>query len=189
MNKERQPNSPEQWESGSSEAAHEAYERVEKQHEQAAERSVENREKNAETARHEIEAAAHERESAKQEKQAQSREKEHRPARTKSAQRQAYKKILRQTQNEMSGGSRAFSRVIHNPVIEKVSEVAGSTIARPNAMLMGAVFAFMLTLALYLIARFNGYPLSGTETIAAFIAGWIIGNLYDFFKTMATGKR
>jgi hypothetical protein len=35
----------------------------------------------------------------------------------------------------------------------------------------------------------NGYPLSGTETIATFIGGWGLGLIFDFFKVMITGKR
>jgi hypothetical protein len=89
----------------------------------------------------------------------------------------------------MSAPSRAFSKVIHNKTVEQVSAAVGSTVARPNAILSGAVFAFLLTLAVYLIAKNLGYPLSGFETIGAFALGWILGILYDFFKVMITGRK
>ena len=60
---------------------------------------------------------------------------------------------------------------------------------RPNAILAGAVVAFVLVLAVYLISKFYGYTLSGFETIGAFIVGWVLGILYDFFKVMITGKK
>ena len=89
----------------------------------------------------------------------------------------------------MSAQSRAFSKVIHNPGVEKTSEALGSTVARPNAILSGAVFAFVLTLGVYLVARYYGYTLSGFESIGAFVLGWVIGIIYDFLKVMITGKK
>lgn len=101
----------------------------------------------------------------------------------------SYKHHMKQLQSELKPTQRAFSKFIHNPVIEKTSEAVGSTVARPNAVLSGAVVAFFLVLAVYLVAKHYGYPLSGFETIGAFIVGWVLGILYDFFKVMITGKK
>lgn len=101
----------------------------------------------------------------------------------------SYAHHMKQLQGELSPTQRAFSKVIHNPVIEKTSEAVGNTVARPNAILAGAVVAFFLVLAVYLVSKFYGYTLSGFETIGAFIVGWILGILYDFFKVMITGKK
>jgi hypothetical protein len=101
----------------------------------------------------------------------------------------SYNVTMADARAHMSAPSRTFSKVIHNKAIEKVSAAAGSTIARPNAILSGAVFAFLLTLAVYLVAKNLGYPLSGFETIGAFILGWVLGILYDFFKVMITGRK
>jgi hypothetical protein len=101
----------------------------------------------------------------------------------------SYKKTMQETQAQMSAPSRSFSKVIHNKGVEKTSELVGSTIARPNAMLAGSVSAFLLTLAIYLFARHYGYPLSGFETIAAFVLGWAVGLLFDYLRIMITGKK
>ena len=101
----------------------------------------------------------------------------------------SFKTTMDEVQNQMSGPSRVFSKVIHNKVIEKASDITASTIARPNAMLSGSIFAFALTLGLYVTARNMGYPLSGFETIGAFALGWIMGIVYDFLKVMVTGRR
>lgn len=101
----------------------------------------------------------------------------------------SYKHHMKQLQSELTPSQRAFSKLIHNPLVEKTSEVVGSTIARPNAMLAGALVAFILVLAVYLVSKFYGYTLSGFETIGAFIVGWLLGILYDFFKVMITGKK
>lgn len=169
---------------------HEALERqdqLSKEREKNAERVNEHQEKSVDNARHEIEKITAEREPRKHESVA-----EHAAERkidSKTARKKAYDSIMSQARTEMSAPERAFSKVIHNPVIEKVSELAGSTVARPNAILSGAVFAFILTLAIYLVAKQSGYPLTGTETIAAFVIGWVLGNIYDFAKTMARGGR
>jgi len=101
----------------------------------------------------------------------------------------SYSKTLKQTQSELPAGSRLFSKITHNKFIEKTSDIVGSTIARPNAMLSGAVAAFILTLLTYTIAKTVGYALSGSETIAAFLIGWIIGIIYDYLQVLVTGKK
>ncbi len=101
----------------------------------------------------------------------------------------SYKQHLKTIQSDMPATQRGFSKFIHNPVVDRVSEAAGNTVARPNSILAGAVVAFFAVLAVYLIAKHYGYVLSGFETIGAFIAGWVIGTLYDFFRVMITGKK
>jgi hypothetical protein len=101
----------------------------------------------------------------------------------------AYKNKIAEVQTQMSASERTFSKVIHAPIVENVSETLGNTIARPNAILAGSVTAFILVLVVFLTAKYFGYPLSGFETIAAFVLGWILGLLYDFLKTMITGQK
>lgn len=108
---------------------------------------------------------------------------------SKKERKASYQKHMKTLQAELPPAQRAFSKVIHNPVVEKTSEVVGATVARPNAILAGALVAFFAVLAVYLVAKHFGYVLSGFETIAAFIVGWILGILYDFFRVMITGKR
>ncbi len=102
---------------------------------------------------------------------------------------ESFKETMTEVRTHMSPASRTFSKVIHNRTVEKVSDVAGNTIARPNAILSGAVAAFILTLAAYLVAKNLGYPLSGFESIGAFAVGWLLGLTYDFVKIMVTGRR
>jgi len=126
-------------------------------------------------------------------------EKDHRPKDSPAVRRRgtvgkkekeaSFKKRMTQVQEELPAPERAFSKLIHNPFIEKTSEALGSTIARPNAILAGAVTAFFLVLAVYIIAKTFGYVLSGFETIAAFIIGWAFGLLYDYLRIMITGKK
>lgn len=112
-----------------------------------------------------------------------------RPTTSKKERDASYARRLAHTRAHMSPAEKAFSSIIHQKTVEKVSDVVGSTIARPNATLAGAVTAFVAVLGVYLVAKVYGYPLSGFETIAAFIVGWVAGILFDFFKVMITGKK
>lgn len=172
----------------------EHYANAENSLERAAEKSnVENGEKAEKEARHEAlkEAISVERGSAEKK----GKEKSASPAKrrhgvvSKKEREASYKHHMKQMQAELKPTQRAFSKFIHNPVVEKTSEVVGSTVARPNAVLAGAVVAFALVLTVYVVSKFYGYTLSGFETIGAFIVGWVLGILYDFFKVMITGKK
>lgn len=108
---------------------------------------------------------------------------------SKKQREKSYKQTMNQIQDELPISSRAFSRVIHNSIVEKTSDAIGNTVARPNALFAGAFVAFILTLLTYTIAKTIGYSLSGFETIAAFIIGWLIGITYDYLKVMISGKK
>ena len=101
----------------------------------------------------------------------------------------SFKRQMKEIQAKQPPVNRVFSKVIHNKVVEKTSDFVGSTVARPNAILSGAVTAFLLTLVVYVTAKIIGYQLSGFETIAAFIIGWVIGIVYDYLKIVITGKK
>lgn len=96
---------------------------------------------------------------------------------------------MKHARAHMSAPERTFSKFIHNKAVERTSDVVGATVARPNAILAGSISAFVLTGAVFLLARTYGYPLSGFETIGSFIIGFVLGILYDFFRVMITGKR
>lgn len=187
LNHEKQPQNPENNNEALHQLGQEQAERLRAHYEQIGEKSPE-RETSSETAKHEaLEAAVSHEKPAHEERDTPS------PAvrrgSIKSERVASYKRTMTQIQSEMSAPSRAFSKVIHNKAIEKTSDVAGATIARPNAILAGSIFAFAFTLATYLIAKHYGYPLSGFETIGSFIVGWIAGLLFDYFRIMITGKR
>lgn len=166
----------------------EQQERLREDVERAAEKSLE---KNPEQARHE--ALEHAKNAEREIKSEEQTEKPidipRRGPISKKERDASFSSTMKDVQSQMTAPSRTFSKVIHNKTIEQVSEAAGSTVARPNAILSGALFAFLLTLVVYLVAKNVGYPLSGFESIGAFVLGWILGIIYDFLKVMVTGKQ
>ena len=111
-----------------------------------------------------------------------------RQLRTKQSLKAAFNSEMKDARSQMSAPSRAFSKLIHSKPVEKTSEAIGSTIARPNAILSGSLAALILTTSLYFWAQYVGYPLSGFETIGAFLIGWIVGLIIDFVRILFTGK-
>lgn len=108
---------------------------------------------------------------------------------TKKQLSERFDHTMKPVRDELPPTSRVFSKFIHAKSVEAASDFLGRTVARPNALLTGAIFAFIFTLALYLFAKNMGYKLSGFETIAAFVGGWLTGMLYDYFRVMITGKK
>lgn len=189
-NQERIQNNPENNLEGVREAGQELNESLRIKHEKANELSPESNEHTSERAHAEALENA-----VSVEKKSYSKEKAATPlaarrgAINKRELEVTYKRTMDHVQGELSAPSRAFSKVIHTKAVEKTSEALEATVARPNAMLAGAVAAFIVTLALYLVAKTYGYRLSGFETIGGFVFGWILGLLFDFFRVMITGKR
>ena len=101
----------------------------------------------------------------------------------------SFKAQLKSAEHDMNTFERLLSRSIHVKPIEKTTDLIASTIARPNAMLSGSVAAFAGITIIYFVSKYYGFRLTGFETIGAFILGWVIGLLYDYFKTMIRGKR
>lgn len=102
---------------------------------------------------------------------------------------QSFDKTMQHTRTQMSAPARAFSKIIHAPAVEKVSDLLGSTVARPDAVLSGSVTALLLTLALYLTARYMGFELPGSVTVAAFVVGWLLGVVFDILRGMLRTRR
>lgn len=87
----------------------------------------------------------------------------------------AYAQTLASLQRKLSPSSRAFSRLIHAPMVEQASEVAGKTIARPSVTLGATLTALVVGGFFYLSARRYGFALSGSEFILSLLAGAVLG--------------
>ena len=156
-------------------------EQLERRAEQAAERQHEK----LDDARHEALEQAEARQTAETEKPAASET----PRQiTKADRTDSYRKTMKKMQSELSPASRTFSKVIHNPAVEKASEAIGGTVARPNLIIAGALGAIS-SVVVYFIARHYGYVLSGSETIILFGCGWVIGAIIEYARVGFLNKR
>lgn len=89
---------------------------------------------------------------------------------------QTYKHTLSSVQRELpTRFSRSFSKVIHQPVIEKASDISGKTIFRPSLMLGTTLGALIGGSAFYLLAKRYGFPISGSEFLLFGLIGAFFG--------------
>lgn len=126
----------------------------------------------------EHEAVSHEHEPVKLEHE---HHDEHRPHHylTKRIKSQQYKKTVAEVQKSLSPSQQRFSKFVHQPAIEKVSEVGAKTIARPSGILGGALFALIGSSLVLYVARHIGFEVPNTIFIVLFIFGFIAGLLIE----------
>ena len=90
-----------------------------------------------------------------------------------------FRRTLTNTRLRMKAPARAFSKVIHQPVVEKVSEVAGSTVARPSGTIGGGLFALLGSITLLYISKHYGYRYNYFIFILLFVGGFIVGMIIE----------
>ncbi len=112
-------------------------------------------------------------------------EKEHRPSQThtvgttKQLKQQAYRSTIKKAQSRLKGPEKSFSKVIHNPKIEKVSEVAAKTVARPSGFLLGSISAFITSLVVLYISKRSGFTYNYLLFVLVFVGGYLLGVLVE----------
>ncbi len=112
------------------------------------------------------------------------------PQATKFDIEQNYKFTMRSLQRTMTPVARTFSKVIHNPVVDQVSEVAGKTVFRPSISLGATTAAALLGGFVYFVARSSGFELAGSEFWLALVIGGIIGLILEVgYKALRGGSR
>lgn len=101
----------------------------------------------------------------------------------------AYQQTVSVIQRGLPPMSRSFSKFIHQPNVERLSELSERTIARPSAQLAGGLIASLgLAIMLY-FSRRNGFALSGSELLLFLLAGWSLGLGLEFVITKLAKRR
>ena len=107
---------------------------------------------------------------------------------TKHIKHDAYKKVLRKTQKQLSTTDRAFSKIIHRPAIEKASDIGSKTVARPSGILFGGVGAFIGSLVVFIISKRSGFTYNYILFVLIFICGYMMGLLIELVYRLLTIK-
>lgn len=94
---------------------------------------------------------------------------------SKDTKEHAFNTTMHHVRSKMKKSERVFSSFIHNPVVEKTSELAGKTIARPSGMMGATIAAFIGLLSVYSIAKYAGFRLSGSEMPFLLLIGFATG--------------
>jgi hypothetical protein len=94
--------------------------------------------------------------------------------------RESYRSTMQSLRRDLSPGRRAFSRFIHIPFVESLSDTLDQTILRPSVILGATLTALIVGGTLYFNAERYGFPLSGSEFVASLVVGALIGLLVEF---------
>ena len=86
---------------------------------------------------------------------------------------------IKRVQKHLKPSERKFSKVVHNPAVEIISDITGGTVARPSGLLYGGLFSLLSSLALYFISKHYGYEYSYFVGILFFVGGFVFGLLVE----------
>lgn len=84
---------------------------------------------------------------------------------------------LRSLQSKLKPAEKSFSKVIHQPLVSKISESASKTVARPSGILGGGIVAFIGCVGYQILARYYGLPYNFSFFILFFVSGFGLGLL------------
>jgi membrane-bound ClpP family serine protease len=90
-----------------------------------------------------------------------------------------FKQTMVSLQHRMPPTARRFSKIIHRPTVEAVSEVVGRTVLRPSVSIGATTCAVLVTGILYLYARSYGFPLQGSAVWIGLLIGGILGLIIE----------
>lgn len=87
----------------------------------------------------------------------------------------SFRRTMKNTRKELRAPERLASKVIHQPVIEKVSDVASVTVARPSGILGGGLFALIGSFLLLWLTKKYGYEYNYLVFFMLFVGGFVLG--------------
>lgn len=108
---------------------------------------------------------------------------------TKQQKSRAFSRTMTQARSHLNPIARAFSVFIHLPPVDQVSRAIGATLARPLALLGGAIGMIVVTAIMYTTAKTIGYTFSGSEGLFGFGLGWLIGLIISLIYALTTSRR
>jgi hypothetical protein len=79
----------------------------------------------------------------------------------------------------LSKPEQALSKLIHQPVVEKLSNVGAQTVGRPSGILGGGFAALVGGSLVLFISRQYGFEYNYLLFAALFIAGFALGILFE----------
>lgn len=108
---------------------------------------------------------------------------------TKDLKTDAYKRTLRKVRGQLNAPQRAFSRVVHQPIIDNTSNALSKTVARPSAFLGAGLGALVGSSILLYISRKNGFTYNYTTLFVLFAGGFMLGLLLELLFKLVVRKK
>lgn len=101
----------------------------------------------------------------------------------------AYDRMLKKVQRNLRPTEKAFSKVIHKPVVETASNIGGATIARPSGILGGGIAALVGSSLVFFMSKRYGFEYSSAVFFLMFIAGFGAGIIGELLSRLVRRKK
>jgi hypothetical protein len=95
---------------------------------------------------------------------------------------------LKQLRRKLPASERILSKVIHQPVVTKVSESASKSITRPSGLLGGGIVAFLGTSGYLYLAKHIGFTYNYFLFVILFVVGFLVGLFIEFVVWVIAAK-
>lgn len=103
---------------------------------------------------------------------------------TQSLKSHMLQRTLVRTRKHLNKPDQVLSKVVHNPAVNKISELSEKTIARPPSLLAGSIAAFIGVSVLYYLSKHYGFAYNWLLIVLLFISGYILGYIFELATTM-----
>jgi len=90
-----------------------------------------------------------------------------------------FQRTLTRVRKQLKPSERLLSKTIHQPAIDKISELTGQTIARPSGLLGGGLFALLGSTFIFGLARHYGFEYNFLAFFILFLLGYLAGLLVE----------
>lgn len=91
----------------------------------------------------------------------------------------AFRQRMKEIQRKETPAQRTFSKFIHQPAVESVSNAAEGTIARPSGLLFGGLFSVVSSIAILYICKHYGYEYNFLIGLVFFVGGFFLGLIIE----------
>jgi hypothetical protein len=96
---------------------------------------------------------------------------------------------LQEVRHHLSAPQRVLSRLIHQPAVRAVSEVAGQTVSRPSGLLGGGLLAFFGTSGYLYLAKHDRFSYNYLVFLVLLVGGFALGLILECVIYLATRSR
>jgi hypothetical protein len=107
----------------------------------------------------------------------------------KQLKKDAYKRTISKVQSQLPLPERVISRVIHQPVVDSVSNVAGKTVARPSGFFFGSLFALLGSSAFLYMSKHYGFTYNYAVLFILFVGGFALGLVLELLYRLVVRRK
>ncbi len=101
---------------------------------------------------------------------------------------QAYAQTLRKIRSRLPSVERSFSKVIHQPTVEAISEATGKTLARPSGLLGGGLVSLVGSIIALYMSKHYGFRYNFFVYLLLLVVGFCSGVLLELAVRGARSK-